>query len=110
MVSLADTGAVPLTAISTAASAATAPARTSTSGPASEPNADAGGVTCGSVSTNAHHPGRVRSFKGQDFAEDKLMWAFPQPEPNPYQLEWDDLIDAIDHLVAAGIADPTRYR
>ena len=24
-----------------------------------------------------------------------LAWAFPQPEPNPYQLEWDDLIDAI---------------
>ena len=23
------------------------------------------------------------------------LWAFPQPEPNPYQLEWDDLIDAI---------------
>ncbi len=26
---------------------------------------------------------------------DDLVWAFPQPEPNPYQLEWDDLIDAI---------------
>ena len=24
-----------------------------------------------------------------------LAWAFPQPEPNPYQLEWDHLIDAI---------------
>ena len=22
-----------------------------------------------------------------------LVWAFPQPEPNPYQLEWDHLID-----------------
>ena len=27
--------------------------------------------------------------------EDDLAWAFPQPEPNPYQLEWDHLIDAI---------------
>jgi hypothetical protein len=24
-----------------------------------------------------------------------LIWAFPQPEQSPYQLEWDDLIDAI---------------
>jgi hypothetical protein len=24
-----------------------------------------------------------------------LLWKFPQPEPNPYQLEWDDLIEAI---------------
>jgi len=24
-----------------------------------------------------------------------LIWGFPQPEPSPYQLEWDDLIDAI---------------
>ncbi len=24
-----------------------------------------------------------------------LVWAFPQPEPNPYQLEWDELVDAI---------------
>jgi hypothetical protein len=26
---------------------------------------------------------------------DNRIWAFPQPEPSPYQLEWDDLIDAI---------------
>jgi hypothetical protein len=24
-----------------------------------------------------------------------MMWAFPQPEPNPYQLEWDHLVEAI---------------
>jgi hypothetical protein len=24
-----------------------------------------------------------------------LTWAYPQPEKNPYQLEWDHLIDAI---------------
>ncbi len=27
--------------------------------------------------------------------QDDIVWAYPQPEPNPYQLEWDDLIDAI---------------
>ncbi len=47
------------------------------------------------ISTSAHTPGRVRTFRDQDFAQDKLIWAFPQPEPNPYQLEFDDLVDAI---------------
>ena len=27
--------------------------------------------------------------------EENLLWAFPQPEPNPYDLEWEDLIRAI---------------
>ncbi len=26
---------------------------------------------------------------------DDLVWSYPQPEANPYQLEWDHLIDAI---------------
>jgi predicted dehydrogenase len=47
------------------------------------------------VSTAAHTPGKVRTFKGQDLSKENLTWAFPQPEPNPYQLEWDDLVDAI---------------
>jgi predicted dehydrogenase len=50
---------------------------------------------CAIVSTSAHTPGRVRTFTGQDFADANLTWAFPQPEPNPYQLEWHDLINAI---------------
>ena len=24
-----------------------------------------------------------------------MIWAYPQPEENPYELEWEDLIDAI---------------
>jgi hypothetical protein len=24
-----------------------------------------------------------------------MIWSYPQPEKNPYQLEWDDLLDAI---------------
>jgi hypothetical protein len=47
------------------------------------------------VSTNSHTPGRVRLFKGHNLTRENMLWAFPQPEPNPYQLEWDDLIDAI---------------
>ena len=47
------------------------------------------------ISTSGHAPGRVRTFKGWTLAEADMMWAFPQPEQSPYQLEWDDLIDAI---------------
>ncbi len=47
------------------------------------------------ISTSAHTPGRVRTYKGHDMTEEALIWAFPQPEESPYQLEWDDLIDAI---------------
>ncbi len=59
------------------------------------------------VSTAAHAPGKVRTFEGQilddatardaSLGRDKAkqLWAYPQPEQSPYQLEWDDLIDAI---------------
>jgi predicted dehydrogenase len=49
----------------------------------------------GVISTAAHTPGKVRLYKGHNMTNEELLWAFPQPEPNPYQLEWDDLIDAI---------------
>jgi hypothetical protein len=42
-----------------------------------------------------HTPARCRIYKGHNFTDDNLVWAFPQPEPNPYLLEWNDLIDAI---------------
>jgi predicted dehydrogenase len=47
------------------------------------------------ISTNAHTPGRVRLFKSHTFERADMTWAYPQPERSPYQLEWDDLIDAI---------------
>jgi predicted dehydrogenase len=47
------------------------------------------------ISTAVHTPGKVRIFKGQNMTRDNMTWAFPQPEPNPYQLEWDDLVNAI---------------
>ena len=49
----------------------------------------------GVISTNSHYPGKVRTYKGHNMTIENLIWRFPQPEPNPYQLEWDDLIDAI---------------
>lgn len=47
------------------------------------------------VSTSGHTPGKVRTFKGQNQNRREVTWAFPQPEENPYQLEWNDLVEAI---------------
>jgi predicted dehydrogenase len=47
------------------------------------------------ISTWMHTPGKVRTYKGHQIADAPPLWAFPQPEPDPYQLEWVDLIDAI---------------
>jgi len=47
------------------------------------------------ISTHMHTPAKCRIYNSHDFARANLAWAFPQPEPNPYQLEWDHLIDAI---------------
>jgi len=47
------------------------------------------------ISTHLHTPAKCRIYRGQDMSKENLIWAFPQPEPNPYQLEWDELIEAI---------------
>lgn len=47
------------------------------------------------VSTSGHVPARSRIFKGQKFTKEDQVWAYPEGEPNPYQLEWEDLMDAI---------------
>jgi predicted dehydrogenase len=47
------------------------------------------------ISTASHNPSKCRIFSGYNFVKDDLVWAYPQPERNPYQIEWDDLIDAI---------------
>lgn len=47
------------------------------------------------VSTSGHTPGKVRTFDGQLQDRKNVVWAYPQPEQNPYQLEWTDLVDAI---------------
>lgn len=46
-------------------------------------------------SSAGHVPARSRIYKGHNFVNDDLVWAFPQPEKSPYQLEWDDIIRAI---------------
>lgn len=47
------------------------------------------------VSTASHTPAKSRIYKGHNIDKANLVWEFPQPEPNPYQLEWNDLIAAI---------------
>ncbi len=49
------------------------------------------------ISTFMHTPARCRIYRGHNFTEPNLAWAFPQPESNPYLTEWSDLIDAIRH-------------
>lgn len=49
----------------------------------------------GIISTSSHAPGKCRIFRGHNLTKENEAWAFPQPETSPYQLEWDDLIDAI---------------
>jgi len=72
-----------------------------------------GTKNCAVISTAAHTPSRARIYQGQIIGrsgapaargkfdenqhapEAKQLWAAAQPEPNPYQMEWDDLISAI---------------
>ena len=47
------------------------------------------------ISTSGHIPAKCRIYKGHNQVKDDLVWQFPPPERNPYQLEWNHLIDAI---------------
>jgi len=46
-------------------------------------------------STSGHVPAKSRIYKGHNMVKADLVWSAKKPEPNPYQVEWDDLIDAI---------------
>ena len=49
------------------------------------------------VSQSGHAPSHARIFQGQKMDESQVAWRWGKPgdEPNPYQLEWDDLLEAI---------------
>jgi predicted dehydrogenase len=47
------------------------------------------------VSKASHSPAKSKIYKGQNEDPANIVWQGPKDEPNPYQLEWDDLIDAI---------------
>jgi predicted dehydrogenase len=47
------------------------------------------------ISTSSHTPARCRIYRSQQMVPSEMVWRFPPPEPNPYQLEWNHLIEAI---------------
>jgi predicted dehydrogenase len=47
------------------------------------------------ISTASHTPAKCRLYKGHTFVKDDLVWRFEPQEPNPYQTEWDHLMEAI---------------
>lgn len=47
------------------------------------------------ISQSSHSPARCKIYKGQNMTKENLIWSFNRPEPNPYALEWEHLIDAI---------------
>lgn len=47
------------------------------------------------ISTASHAPAKSKLFKSQLHRSEDLIWAAEQPEPDPYQVEWDDLLSAI---------------
>src|SRR5262249_30321044 len=51
---------------------------------------------CALVSEKNHSPAMCRIHKGQNLkATNDVTWAFPEKEPDPSQVEWEDLIEAI---------------
>lgn len=49
----------------------------------------------GVISTAGHSPAKCRIYKGHNLDKASLQWSCPEPEKNPYQLEWDDFLEAI---------------
>jgi predicted dehydrogenase len=47
------------------------------------------------ISTSGHTPAKSRLFKSQNFTSKDIIWRGPAKEPDPYQLEWEDLTTAI---------------
>jgi predicted dehydrogenase len=49
------------------------------------------------ISQSSHTPAKCKIFRDQVIKPrgGNVAWASPQPEPSPYQLEWNDLVDAV---------------
>jgi predicted dehydrogenase len=47
------------------------------------------------ISQSGHSPCHARTFRGQNMTNADVTWRFGTQEPDPYQLEWDHLLDAI---------------
>ena len=47
------------------------------------------------ISLNAGMPSYSAIYKQQSIAPANVIWKFTDPEPNPYDVEWEDLLTAI---------------
>ncbi len=47
------------------------------------------------ISAAAHTPARCKIYSGHKMTRKNVVWSAMEAEPNPYQLEWDHLIQAI---------------
>lgn len=50
---------------------------------------------CAVISQSGHAPSKARTYSGQKMTPKNLIWKCKDKEPDPYQLEWNDLIKAI---------------
>jgi predicted dehydrogenase len=54
-----------------------------------------GSKSCATISEAGHSPARCKIYKGQRFTKRDIAWEYGPNEKNPYQLEWNNLINAI---------------
>jgi predicted dehydrogenase len=54
-----------------------------------------GTKSCATISSKSHSPARCKIYTGQEFTKSQVAWEFGPDEQNPYQLEWNDFINAI---------------
>ena len=47
------------------------------------------------ISKDGHFPAHCRTFRGQNFDKNQTIWHIGHNEPNLYQVEWNDLTEAI---------------
>ncbi|MCA9126148.1 MAG: gfo/Idh/MocA family oxidoreductase, partial [Planctomycetales bacterium] len=54
-----------------------------------------GTKSCATISASSHWPSYARIYKAQEFKRSQIAWEFGDETNNPYQVEWNDLLDAI---------------
>ncbi|HEV8607150.1 MAG TPA: Gfo/Idh/MocA family oxidoreductase [Tepidisphaeraceae bacterium] len=47
------------------------------------------------ISSDGHTPAHCKIYKNQKMDKDNVVWAYTGHEPNPYDVEWEDLMTAI---------------
>lgn len=50
---------------------------------------------CATISRSGHTPSHARLYRGHNYTNANILWQAPPNEPNPYQLEWNNLLNAI---------------